>query len=437
MRNTVRRRIPLLFAVLLAGGAATAQSPARVTSTLLVHDVTVLDGTGGSPQTHVDVLLRDGRIEQVTAVRGQESPRADLTVNGVGLFAIPGLFDAHVHLSGAPLANRVDELRRTVCGGVTGVFDLAGDLRETSDLARMAIADEITAPAIYYAALVSGPAFFSDPRVVASSLGFRPGDAPWAKAVTPETDLVRAVAAARGTGARALKLYAALDAPTVRRIADEGRRQEMRLVAHGTVFPAKPSDLVAAGVNMLAHVAYLVWEGSPASDDFTKRATGDFAHVPPGAPAIERLLVAMREHDVALNPTLWIFERGPASTDAASGLRTPWMNAVTRRAAELGVPIVAGTDDMIGESGERLPTLHRELELMVTAGGLTPMQALVAATRNAARAIGVEATRGTIEPGKGGDLVLLEANPAEDIRNTQKIRFVVKNGKIVFEKSSE
>jgi imidazolonepropionase-like amidohydrolase len=432
MAYQMRKSIALLFAV-LAGAVAVAQSPSRVTSTLLVHDVTLLDGTGAGPQTHVDVLMRNGRIEQVTPTAGKQPPTADVTVNGSGAFAIPGLFDAHVHLSGAPLATRVDELRRTVRGGVTAVFDLAGDLRETSDLARMEIAGEITAPTIYYAALVSGPAFFTDPRVVASSLGFRPGDAPWAQAITPHTDLVRAVAEARGTGATALKLYAALDAATVQRIADEGRRQGLRLVAHATVFPAKPSDLVAAGVNMLAHVAYLVWEGSPPSADFTRRASGDFAHVPPDAPAIERVLASMHERGVALNPTLWIFERGPAATDAASRLRTPWMNAVTKRAADLGVPIVAGTDEMFDPALGTLPILHSELEVMVTAGGLTPMQALVAATRNAARAIGVEATRGTIEPGKVGDAVLLEANPAEDIRSTRRIRFVIKDGRVVFE----
>jgi hypothetical protein len=83
-------------------------------------------------------------------------------------------------------------------------------------------------------------------------------------------------------------------------------------VAHGTVFPAKPSDLVAAGVNMLAHAAYLVWEGSPPSSEFQKRARGDFAGVPPASPAIEKLLQAMRDKDVALNPTLWIFAEGQA-----------------------------------------------------------------------------------------------------------------------------
>jgi imidazolonepropionase-like amidohydrolase len=421
----------------LAGSVAAHQAGVRRTAlptSLVVRDVMLIDGSGGTPRPHVDIVVRNGKVEDIVpAASSQEAAAADLVVNGRGLFAIPGLIDAHVHLSPAPLTERIADLRRTLDGGVTAVFDLAGDLRETSDLARMAIAGDIQAPAIFYAALMAGPAFFTDPRVVSSSLGFQPGEAPWAQQVTPETDMVRAVAAARGTGATALKLYAALDPAAVRRIADEGRKQGLRLVAHATVFPAKPSDLIAAGVNMLAHVAYLVWEGSPPTADFTRRATGDFAHVPPNAPEIERVLASMVSRNIALNPTLWIFEQGSGAQDEVAGVRTAWMNAVTRRAAEVGVPIVAGTDDMIDLARDPLPILHREIELLVSAAGLTPIQALLSATKNAAAAIGVQKTRGTLEPGKVADIVLLEANPAEDIRNTRKIRFVIKEGRVVFD----
>ncbi len=428
-----------LLAIVVSAAIATLPAqepsarPADAVGTLVVRDVTVIDGAGGMPRPHVDIIVRNGRIEELAPTA---SSPADIIVNGRNLFAIPGLVDAHVHLSPAPLQERIADLRDTLNGGVTAVWDLAGDCRETSDLARMAMAGDIQSPTIFYAALVSGPAFFADPRVVASSLGFRPGEAPWAQAITPATDVVRAVAAARGTGATALKLYAALDPAEVRRVAGEGRRQGLRLVAHGTVFPARPSDLVDAGVDMLAHVAYLVWQGSAPTADFTRRATGDFAHVPADSPAIEMLLASMHDHHVALNPTLWIFEQGPASRDAIAPVRSAWMNAVTRRAVQLGVSIVAGTDDMIDRARGALPILHRELEVRVSAAGLTPMQALVSATRGAAEAIGAQKQRGTIEPGKAADIVLLEANPAEDVRNTRKIRFVIKDGRIVFDATS-
>ena len=422
---------PIVSALFIASfvAAAAAQPPARASNaSLVVRDVTLIDGTGAAPRPHASLVVRDGRLAAI--VPAGEEPSADLVVDGRDRYAIPGLIDAHVHLAGGPWTSAADALRQTLAGGVTAVYDVAGDDRETGDLARAVLAGEIEGPSVYYAALMAGPPFFSDPRVLASSLGFEPGAAPWAQAITPGTDLVRAVAAARGTGATAIKLYAALDATLVRRIADEAHRQGLRLVAHATVFPAKPGDLVAAGVDMLAHAAYLVWEGSAPSADYTRRAFGDFAHVPADSPVIERLLESMRERGVALNPTLWIFAEGQ-KPDEATPLRTPWMNAVTKRASDLGVTIAAGTDDMFDRSRDRLPLLHRELETEVAGAGLTPMQALVSATRGAARAMGADAVRGTLEPGKVADLVLLDASPVDDIRNTRRIRLVVKDGRIV------
>jgi predicted amidohydrolase YtcJ len=198
-------------------------------------------------------------------------------------------------------------------------------------------------------------------------------------------------------------------------------------VAHATVFPARPGDLIAAGVAMLSHTPYLVWEGSPPSPDFPRRARGDFAGVPADGPVMTRLLRSMKDNGVALNPTLWIFAEGPAKDDMAA-LRTPWMNAVTKRAQEMGVTLAAGTDSMI-QGNDALPMLHKELEAEVAAG-LSPMEALVSATLGAARAIGLDSSRGSIEVGKAADLVLLDASPLDDIRNTRRIRYVVKDGRL-------
>lgn len=418
----------LAACLLLLVTTLAAQTPSS--ATLVIRGVTLIDGTGAPAKPGVSLVVAGGRLSAIVPA-GQE-PDADLSLNGRGLFAMPGLIDAHVHLSGMRWEARAEQLRRVLSGGVTSLFDVAGDVRTSSDLARAAAAGEIEAPSITYVALMAGPAFFTDPRVVATSLGYKPGDAPWNRAVTPETNLTTAIAAAGGGGATAIKLYAALDGPTVKRIGDEAKRQQMRLIAHSTVFPAKPSDLVAAGVKMLAHTAYLVWEGSPPTPDFPKRARGDFAGVPADGPVIGALLQSMKDHDVALNPTLWIFAEGPASKDDLSHQRTPWMHAVTKRAQEVGVTLAAGTDGLV-TPGDPLPTLHKELEISVKGAGLTPLQAIVSATRGAAHAMGIDDVRGTLEPGKAADIVLLTADPSADITNTRRIRYVLKNGRIVFD----
>ncbi len=426
------RLLCALAAAAAAGGLAVgaAGQPARP-ATLLVSDVTLIDGTGAAPRAGVSVLVRDGRIVSVGPAGAARPAGVSRVIDARGLFAIPGLIDAHVHLTGGPRSEQLASLRVALRGGVTTVWDLAGDARSLGEISREALVGEIESPAVFYVALMSGPAFFTDPRVVEASAGYRPGDAPWARAVTPDLDLVQAVAEARGTGAIALKLYAALDGQEVRRVTAEAHRQHLRVVAHGTVFPAKPGDLVDAGVDMLAHAAYLAWEGSPPSLEFQKRAQGDFDGVPPDSPAIARLLAAMRDRHVALNPTLWVFADHPAA-DGLADRRIRWGADVTRRAYAAGVTIVAGTDGMTSRGAE-LPTLHRELELLVTGAGLPPLAALSAATRNAAEAMGLGADRGTLAPGRVADIVLLGANPAEDIRNTRQIRYVIEGGRVVRE----
>ena len=420
------RRVVLAGVLLTSGVALAAQRQPQPPATLLIHNITLIDGNGGAPRPGADVVIRDGKIAAL-APPADAPPTA--TIDGTGMFLLPGLIDAHVHLSGNPWAESAVALKRVLQGGVTAVFDVAGDTRITSDLARAALSGEIASPTIYYSALFGGAAFMSDPRVAASSVGFRPGDAPWARTIDANTDLVRAVAEAKGTGANAIKLYAALDGSTVRRIGDEATRQNIRLIAHSATFPAKPSDLIAAGVKYLAHAAYLVWEGLPPSNDFTKRAQGDFAAVPADGPVMTRVLQLMQEHDVVLNPTLWFFAEGPGKADP-SGLRTAWMNLVTHRAQELGVTIAAGVDSMMS-GADPLPMIHKEMEMLVTGAGLTPLQAITAATRGAAHGIGVDNTRGTVAAGKVADLLLVGADPSIDIRNTRQIRYVIKDGKVV------
>ena len=422
-----RSLVAPMFAVLCAPFTLGAQSPQP--KSIKIVDVTVLDGTDGAPKPHLTVILRGGRITDLLAA-GAAVPATDTTIDGAGRYLIPGLIDSHVHIGTMPWPREVDQLGRALRGGVTSVFDMAGDTRATGNLARASLVGEIRAPSIYYVALMAGPAFFTDRRVLAASRGYAPGTAPWMQSITNETDLVRAVAMAKGTGAVAIKLYAALSGPLAARIAAEATRQGMRTVAHATTFPGRPLELVQGGVNMLAHAPYLVWEGSAPNDSFALRARGDFLGVPASSPAIEQLLIRMRDKGTMLNPTVWVFD-GSQPPDSVSKVRAPWMYAVTKRAAQLGVPIVAGTDGLFGIASDSLPTLHRELELLVSGAGLSPAQALTAATLNGARAIGIADQTGTIAVGKAADLVLLDADPLADIRNTRRIAAVIKNGVVV------
>jgi imidazolonepropionase-like amidohydrolase len=112
-----------------------------------------------------------------------------------------------------------------------------------------------------------------------------------------------------------------------------------------------------------------------------------------------------------------------------------WSAAFARAAHAGGVPIVAGTDLMGSPARDTVPAIHDELAYLVSDGGLSPIEAIGAATATAhgARALGVDRELGTIEVGKIADLVVLSADPTRNIRNTRAIRLVVKGG-VIYER---
>jgi imidazolonepropionase-like amidohydrolase len=243
------------------------------------------------------------------------------------------------------------------------------------------------------------------------------------RSVTDTTDIRQAVAEARGSGAAAIKLYAALGGPLARRITAEAHAQGLLVWAHAALRPAGPIDVVDAGVDAVSHASLL----SLAMDSARRvSALGTPAGQPIDIadPALDSLFNAMARRHTAFEPTLLIFEDSPALLRLAG--------AVSRRAHRRGVTIIAGTDTLgaAGTDAAALPNLHRELQLLVTMAGLSPAEALESATRDAAAVLGAGSLRGTVEVGKLADLVVLESDPLLDIGHTRSIQLVVKRGRV-------
>lgn len=394
----------------------------------LIRNVTVIDGTGTPGKSGLDVVINNGTVESIrptspdTAFNGR-------VINGAGRFLIPGIIDAHVHLTPSTRAEIRDLLKWLVEGGVTSVRDMAGDARELAGIKRDLITGELTGPSIYYVGLMAGPAFMSDPRLLAATKGYKDGEAPYMIRLTAKTDLVRAMAMIKGTGATAVKLYAALDASLVRAATDEAHRIGLKVWAHSAVFPAKPVEILDAGVDAVSHAAYVIWDAEPASDDFTKRMRGDFGRVSASGPEMDRVVQAMVRNGTVLDPTLLVTQR--YDNQDGSKVRTTWSGEFTRRAHAAGVPIAAGTDGVGRPLAGNLPAVHDELSLLVEAAGLSPLEALTAGTLAGARAIGVEDRVGSIQVGKVADLLLLSSDPSKDIRNTRAIVHVIQGGRLV------
>lgn len=386
----------------------------------VIDSVTVVDVAARKLIPLQRIVIRGDSIVAVQPVTTAAPDSIDVRINGRGAFATPGLVDHHVHLS----EGMSGALTRAARGGVTMVQAVAGDNRVAGEYARMVLARELAGPEIVYASVMAGPGFFTDARFIGAGLGYKPGTAPWAQAVTAQTDVVVAVSAARGSGAEVLKLYAMMDSALVARLTAEAHKQGMTVVAHGTVFPARPLQMAQAGVDILTHAPYLSWQGASAivAENSWNRAKGPYDSVPVSGPAIAGLVSAMQRAGTYLEPTLFVFAR-----QTAEKAMNEWAAALTRKARDQGVPIIAGTDGLIDADTTALPNVHKELQLLVQAG-LTPAEALASATTVAARAMKRERTHGAVAPGRVADILLLEANPLEDISATTRIRQVLLRG---------
>lgn len=425
----------LLLILLLIGTSARAQPSAPPLTAYT--GASVLDVKAGRFKPGVTILVRGERIEALLPA-GAQLPAGAIVVDVSGLYAIPGLIDVHQHLAnGQGRRSAEATLRRELFGGVTAVRDMVGDARILADLARSALLGEISAPDIAYSALVAGPDFFSDGRMDAVSQGVKAGEVPWLRAITPETDLVLAIAEMKGSGATGIKIYANLPLPLVRGVAAEAHRQKMRVWAHGAVFPLSPLETVEAGVDTVSHICLLAYQASnPMPGQYHDRPAVDEAAMASSEthPALRRVFEAMKARGTILDTTVFIYHEierlrrlipdHPPPTYCSSGLA----EKLTGQAWRAGVTLAAGTDGS-ARTASPYPALFDEMDLLRDKAAIPPIDVLRAATVNAARALGREEEMGIIEPARLANIAFLSADPLSPGAPFRSVVLTVKRGK--------
>jgi imidazolonepropionase-like amidohydrolase len=420
-------------------GTPTPFAPQAAGKVEVFRHATVVDTRTGALARNMAVVVDGQRIRDVVPdAQLRLKPAKNISfIDLRGAFLLPGLIDSHVHLATPPNRRQAEAvLRRDIYGGVTTVRDMADDMRALGDLQRSSIAGEIPAPDIYYAALMAGPAFFKDPRTVQSSVGDVPGQTPWMRAVTDQTDIPTAVAEAKGTYATGIKLYADLSGELARRIVAEAHRQHMIVWAHSTLFPAKPSEVVASGVDVLSHSCMMIYQAAPhVSDDVTKRTDVPLAQFVSGdSPVLAPVFAEMARRGTILDATVWTYD--VLQTDTKSNPQVarhkcdgPIGGAITHQAYEAGVQISTGTD-YFAPSSDPWPDVFHEFADLVRFAHMSPAAVIRSATVVGAKTVGREPDMGSIEPGKLANMIVLTRNPLDDIENLKSIQMTVRRGRI-------
>jgi imidazolonepropionase-like amidohydrolase/ketosteroid isomerase-like protein len=415
------------------------QSPTKPAEPLALVNVTVIDGNGGPPKPRMTLVISGDYIADMFATGSKKLPDGAQVMDMSNHYVIPGLIDSHYHFMLGLRSKEAEEaLRRyAFLGGVTTVRDMAGDAIALAELARLASDKAVQSPRVYYSALMAGAThLLNDKRVDAVSHGRPRGEAPWVKAITPQTDIAKAVREAKATGATGIKIYTDLTPEMVATLTAEAHKQGLKVWSHAAIYPGRPSDAVRAGVDVISHSNLIIVE---AMDKVPPRYSGsypllDYNSYGVESKAVSALLQLMLERGTFLDPTLVVTSRlektEPGNIFQDPARMAEWSYQFTTRAHIRKIPIVVGTDVNESPTTHDFPNIHAEMELLVTKVGLTPLEAITAATRNGAQVLGISKSFGTIAPGKVADMVVLSADPSADIRNTTKIVYVIKGGKL-------
>ena len=415
---------------------------------IALEGATLIDGVGGAPKEDAVILIRNGHIEAVARVNEIQVPKGAQRIDVVGKTIIPGLIDAHAHVERWAVP-------RYLAWGVTTVRDL-----HTPTDSAIAIKNDCNLGAVL------GPRLFTSGAMIDGT----PATYSNATGVATAVEARRAVDQLAVAGADYVKVYTKITPELLRALLPEAKSLRLPVAAH----LGKTDALTAAraGVVSLEHMSGVV-QAAARNPATYYRAHGLFlagwtaeeqGWAALDAAALTRTARALAQTRVAIVPTLVVHEmlsrlaepallerpgmadvpQSASSVRDVAGLlrRTGWrardfaafrrsranQDRFIREFKQAGGMIVAGSD---AANQLLVPglSLHEEMALLVRAG-LTPLEAISAATRRGAQLLDADSL-GVIAPGKVADLVVLDANPAQRVDATRRIAWVMVRGRVV------
>jgi len=403
-----------------------------------IEHVRVFDSENAATREDQTVVIDGERVTQAGPSASVEAPANAEHLDGKGKTLVPGLFDMHAHLQ--PLDGLLN-----IASGVTAARDMGNDIDELARLQSQWDSGTAIGPRVWKSGFIDGPGPFQAPTGIFVS--------------TPE-EAQAAVTRYADLGYIQIKLYSSLKPELVPGITKLAHERGLRVSGHvpnGMI----ASQFVEAGADELQHInfVFLNFLGSKVKDTRTPErftAVGAYAaKMDLDSKEVKDFITLLQQHHTTVDVTMATFESmfrgrpGKASPDFAPILsRLPAqvqraaysgglpvtaetdqlyqdsyaaMLKMTKKMYAAGVPILAGTDALVGLM------LHRELELEVNAG-IPPAKALQIATWNAAKLLKQEKELGSIAPGKKADFVLVEGDPSKNISDIRRCRLVAKNG---------
>ncbi len=434
----------------------TAQYNPAPGPTVITH-ATVLNPGTSSVQRNRTVVITGDHITSVSDTDKFQLPKNARVIDAAGQYLIPGLWDMHVHSAFGDWfpGGRDIILPLFIANGVTGVRDMGGDVPVLMEWRKEIASGQIVGPRM----VISGPML--DAYLPNGKLRF-----PSSIAVSTPATAVAAVDSLKAQGVDFIKVQSVISHDAYLAAAAEAHKQGLPIVGH-VPDKVRIQEVVEAGQKSIEHLMG-IFEGCSTEEDKFIKGEGNLKLLltTQDQQRCDSLIKLLAQNQTWQVPTL-AWQRGGTFLDQRDLKHDPldkyvpayWRDVTWRRFTDemmpdllrdplalrqeyfahnlqmvgamhrAGVPFMAGTDTAPGVYIVPGFSLHDELANFVEAG-FTPMEALQTATSNPAKFLGMEASFGSVEPGKIANLLLLSANPLEDIRNTRKISVVIANGQI-------
>ena len=407
--------------------------------TLVLQGATLIDGTGTPPKTDAVIIICNNKIIAVTNQTNYQynssyndsnkSLTNERVLNLTGKYIMPGLFDMHAHIAGVRKNSYDQAMSENMLGmllnyGVTTIRNPGGPTNESVYLREELFHGNLNGPEIFTAGRLLNSPEFPVPFVE--------------KQVTTEEEVREEVCNQATAGIDYIKLYVGLKPDLVKAAVDEAHRQGIKVIGH--LYLTSWTDAANLGIDFLTHGVPLSPFLLPNDEQriFNLTGGGPFDHslwldlVDLDSIEIRNMIESLVQNQIPVDPTISIYEAifvRQSFGDPQNEQRWSKVLQLTKMMHDRGVKILSGTDI---PNFELVPgeSLHHELELLVEAG-INTSDVIKIATRNGAEALDLMNQTGTIEPGKQADIIILSANPIEDIENSKRIDAVISNGRII------
>lgn len=430
---------------------------------LCIENITTIDAKNGLLENQT-LIIKDGKIHKIAATNELKLSQKNKIVDGSGKYVIPGLWDTHIHFAFIEeLAPNMFDL--FLAYGVTGVRDTGGQIDFVKQWKDKSLANPKSTPRV----MIAGPLLDGMPNVYNGSDAGHPHLSTGLNSVNAVEQQVNML---DSIGVDFLKAYEMLTPDQFAKITQLAREKGLKVTGHVPL----SMDVISAsnaGLNSMEHMRNLELSCASNAEELLenrkqllasgKNDTGAILrsriHKTQRIPAIENydenkakeVLRVLAKNETWQIPTLALYastrlkenfkylpdsikkewEKGLA---LSQNIETPpdrikyaeFMLKMIGQIHENKIEIMAGTDTPIGYLTPGL-SLHEELNLLVKSG-LSPLEAIKTATMNPAKYFNLEDELGLIEENMFADLVILDANPLENINNTKQINAVLKQG---------